>query len=273
MKTLGIAGCVAALLAVSTTYAQKGNYQFPKPPNANPPPKDYIVEPPPPPLATLKEPPKRAGSSAKAVLVTPEQAQSIINRFKDAYPKLGNPRLLVYVNPELIDQQPPAKKSQGETAAAAKPDKKPQVTATNAALAGEVERYFARPLRDAGASLADTKSAAQIMSGKPLDAFLGVSDSAEIQKDREALGKIADAVIEILISTRNVTVPDAAGQNLSIPEIQATAINLKDSKILGQAASADMTSRVPASALGKLGTREISEATALTLMQDMTPAQ
>src|SRR5262245_43141364 len=40
---------------------------------------------------------------APAARVTEEQAQTIVNRFKEAYPKLGSPRLLIYVNRELVD--------------------------------------------------------------------------------------------------------------------------------------------------------------------------
>jgi hypothetical protein len=285
MKILRLAGCLAAMVAVSTTYAQKGTMEFPKQPKANPPPKDYIVEPPPPPLATLKDPPKRSPAgdqkspSGKPVLVTPEQAQSIITRFKEAYPKLGSPRFLVYANPELVDQQSGAKPSpqkEGKTAenAGSPAEGKPQPALPDDSMVREVERYFGRPLRDAGANLADPKAAAQVMAGKPLDAFLGTTDSPEARKDRDTLGKIADTVIEILISSRSVPSPDPSGsQAVNIPEIQATAINLKDSKIIGQASSSDVTSRVPASAVGKFGVREITEATALALMQDMTPSQ
>src|SRR5450631_3833371 len=38
-------------------------------------------------------------------LVTPEQAQSIVDLFKTNFVKTGNPRILLYVNRELVDQQ------------------------------------------------------------------------------------------------------------------------------------------------------------------------
>jgi hypothetical protein len=138
----------------------------------------------------------------------------------------------------------------------------------------DVERLFGRPLRDAGAALADQKVAAELIADKPLDEFIGSSDTPQSRKDREALGKIADAVIEILISSKNITVPTiASSQTIAVPDIQATAIRLKDSRILGQASSSDVTSRVPASSLGNFDVRDITEATALALMEDMTPGQ
>src|SRR5688500_17431691 len=39
--------------------------------------------------------------AGRPVLIQPEQAQGIIDRFKAAYPKMGSPRLLIYVNREL----------------------------------------------------------------------------------------------------------------------------------------------------------------------------
>jgi len=137
-----------------------------------------------------------------------------------------------------------------------------------------VERLFGRPLRDAGAGLVDEKVAAALIADKPLDAFIGTTDTPEARKDREAIGKIADAVIEILISSKTVTVPTISGtQDIAIPDIQATAIGLKDSKILGQASSSDVTGRVPPATLGNFGVNEITEATALALMEDMTPKE
>ena len=64
----------------------------------------------------------------------------------------------------------------------------------------------------------------------------------------------------------------AGDQTVVTPDIQATAINLKDSKILGQASSADLTARVPPTALAGFSVPEITEATALALMDDMAPA-
>ncbi|MFN7140021.1 MAG: hypothetical protein ACK4UN_11870, partial [Limisphaerales bacterium] len=37
------------------------------------------------------------------VLVTKEQADAVVSKFREAYPKLGSPRMLVYVNRDLVD--------------------------------------------------------------------------------------------------------------------------------------------------------------------------
>jgi len=36
--------------------------------------------------------------------VQPEQAQAIIDKFKIAYAKMGNPRMLIYINRDLVDE-------------------------------------------------------------------------------------------------------------------------------------------------------------------------
>ncbi len=301
MKTLKLATFLGVLAVLPIVYAQKGTLVFPPPPPPTPPPQTYIAEPPPPPLATLQTPPNQVyvydqkPLAAKPALVTPEQAQTIINRFKAAYPKLGSPRLLIYVNRELVDEQAGMKlihrseniessRNPASSNAASnvkrvenneyRSDGKAQSTLADKQTVRDVERLFGRPLRDAGASLTDQKVAIQLMADKPLDDFIGTTDTPRARKDREALGKLADAVIEVLISSKNITVPTISGsQNIIIPDIQATAISLKDSKILGQASSTDVTTRVSPSALGSFDVREITEATALALMEDMTPAQ
>jgi hypothetical protein len=232
-----------------------------------------------------------------STLVTPEQARNIISRFKAAYPGLGSPRFLIYVNRELVNQQPgmklvhrseniesarkdnPAGSGADSTVKSTesneyRADDKAQPTLADQQTVRDVERLFGRPLRDAGASLVDQKVAAALIADKPLDEFIGTTDTPEARKDREAIGKIADAVIEVLISSKTVTVPTISGtQDIAIPDIQATAIGLKDSKILGQASSSDVTGHVPPSTLGNFSVNEITEATALALMEDMTPNQ
>ena len=150
-------------------------------------------------------------------------------------------------------------------------DEKTPPTLADKQTVRDVERLFGRPLRQAGASLVDQKVAAQLIADKPITDFVGTTDTPESRKDREAIGKIADVVIEILISSKNVVVPTISEtQTVNIPDIQVTAISLKDSKIIGQASSTDVTNRVPPSSLAGYGVQEITEATALALMEDMT---
>ena len=152
-------------------------------------------------------------------------------------------------------------------------EEKPQPTLADRQTVRDVERLFGRPLRAAGATLVDQKVATELIADKPLDEFIGTTDTPQARKNREALNNIADTVIEILISSKTLMVPGLAGdQTVVTPDIQATAINLKDSKILGQASSADLTARVPPTALAGFSVPEITEATALALMDDMAPA-
>jgi len=305
MKTLKLATFLAALAALPAAHAQKGTLQFGEPPPTNPPPvpppvyqstpaiAGPAVPAPPPGQVYVYEQKPLAGRPA---LVTPEQAQTIIDHFKDAYAKLGNPRFLIYVNRELVDEQSGMKlthrkehvestltKNSGSNAASTikstsennyRVDDKTQPTLADKQTVRDVERLFGRPLRAAGASLTDQRVAAELIADRPVAELIGTSDSPQARKDREALQKIADAVIEVLISSKTITVPTISGsQNIAIPDIQATAINLKDAKILGQASSSDVTTRVPPATLGSFDVREITEATALALMEDMTPGK
>jgi hypothetical protein len=135
----------------------------------------------------------------------------------------------------------------------------------------DVERLFGRPFRAAGANLADQKVAASLLADKPLDTFAaGAGDQA--RKDRDALVNVADIAVEVLVSSRQVTVSNVSGDEVvTVPDIQATAIRLKDSAIIGQASSSDILGKDQQA--GRLAqhydVRDITEATALALMQDM----
>ena len=86
------------------------------------------------------------------------------------------------------------------------------------------------------------------------------------------MNQIADVVLEVLISSRNVTVPEFSGdRTYTVPDIQVTAIRLKDSKVIGQASATDVISRAggPAMAARNFSLQDITEATALALMNDM----
>ena len=131
----------------------------------------------------------------------------------------------------------------------------------------DIERLFGRPLRMAGASLADQRTATQLLAGREFKS-LGI-EGEQARKDREALAKVADVAIEILISSKNIQVAEVSGdRTYSIPDIQASAIQLKDAKILGQASSSDVSGATAYHARN-YGVREIAEATALALMEDM----
>jgi len=267
--------------------------------------------------------------SAQAYLITPEQAQAVIDKFKPAYASLGSPRFLLFVNRDLIDQKSGMKlsartektestrvtaDSNFEPAGAAPTPAAPvQITAAgNVSLNGQVpglpgkgnsstrtdrvsnenryknserqetladrqtvrdvERLFGRPLRSAGATLADQRVASQLIPDRNLESFSVATETETARKDREALSKIADVVLEVLISSKTVTVAEVSGDRAySVPDIQATAIRLKDSKIMGQASSADVIGKEQNA--GRIArsfdVQDIAEATALALMDDI----
>ncbi|MEO7412527.1 MAG: hypothetical protein ABIZ81_04150 [Opitutaceae bacterium] len=132
----------------------------------------------------------------------------------------------------------------------------------------EVERLFGRVFRNGGASLADQKNAASLLEDKPNGRLVG--DAAA--KDRAALAKIADFAVEVLISSRNLTVPELGGdKTYSVPDIQATVIRLKDSAIVGQASASDILGKdiQAGRVMRQFDARDITEATAIALMEDM----
>jgi hypothetical protein len=136
----------------------------------------------------------------------------------------------------------------------------------------EVERLLGRPLRYAGATLADQKSAAALMADRPLDHFTAPTDEVA-RKDREALAKVADIVLEALVSSRPAKVVGVSSDEIvSVPDIQLTAIRLSDSAVLGQASSADVLGKdqQAGNLSKKYDIREITEATALALLEDIT---
>jgi hypothetical protein len=132
----------------------------------------------------------------------------------------------------------------------------------------EIERLFGRVFRSAGAKLADQRAAAALLADQP-NAPLGADQSA---KEREALKQIADIAIEVLISSRSLTVSGISGETTyTVPDIQTTAVRLSDSAILGQAAASDVLGGGAAAGgiARKFGAQDITEATAFALMEDM----
>ncbi|PTY01380.1 hypothetical protein DB347_13390 [Opitutaceae bacterium EW11] len=270
-----------------------------------------------------------------ATIVSPEKANQVVDAFRAVYEKLGKPRLLFYVNRDLVDEHSGMKltgrhektettvkeqKSSYErdsnatepTAAApqtqvnvtvegdaAKPhgaqtrpgkgsseSRSTTVTGENTYAAGdaaaptladkltvrEIETLAGRPFRIAGAMLADQKTASSLIADKPIDHF--TTDTNEsARRDREALAKVADVVIEVLVSSRTATVPAVSGdRTVTLPDIQMTAIRLSDSAILGQASAADVLGkdRFAARIANQFDARDVTEATALALMEDLT---
>ena len=273
-------------------------------------------------------------SAGRPVLIAPEQAKNLIERFKSSYPKLGSPRIVLYVNRELVDETSGTKLAERKervqsnttevksefkvdpNAPAANNTQGTQIpSASNVTIVGDVsgqrnnvpgsgnvntkteksiqestykntdrnpgtladkqtvrdvERLFARPLRMAGASVADQRVATQLMGDRPFQRLQ--TEGEQARKDREALGKVADMAVEVLISSRQITVPEVAGdRTYTIPDIQATAIRLSDARILGQATATDIIGKdqYAGNIVRNFDVREIAEATALALMEDL----
>jgi len=269
-------------------------------------------------------------------MIPAEKARAVIDGFRAANEKLGNPRYLIFVNRELVDdsglkvtgrtEHTESSRSESKSSFETDPNApKPEATTTNpqtqinVAVGGgdagngassdhpgkgtadsqntkvsaentytaggktvltiadkqtarDVERLLGRPLRYAGAALADQKTAAALIADRPLDHFTAPTDEAA-RKDREALAKIADIAIEALITSRPTTVVGVSSDEVvNVPDIQLTAIRLSDSAILGQASSADVLGKdQQAGPLAKkFDVREITEATALALLEDIT---
>lgn len=227
-------------------------------------------------------------------LVTPDQARAVLAEFKPVYEKLGRPRLLFYVNRELVaggaGELKPTKRQErveadrsrnGGSETAASERITADQTYEAAAKAGptladrqtvrDVERLFGRPFRNAGATLVDHGIATALIDPRTFNHF-AAADNDQARREREALTKVADVVIEVLISTRKVTVV-GIGEDRShvVPDIQATAIRLSDSAILGQATARDVLGRD--SEAGRMTDRfdvnDLAEATALALMEDI----
>jgi len=234
-----------------------------------------------------------------APLVTPEAAKALIDKFRTAFAQTEGPRFVFYVNRELVDAESglrltkrterteadrsetangsaaPAPSTQNEKIIAHNTYEAKDAAAPTLAdrqTVRDVERLFGRPFRAAGAHLADQKVAASLLADQPLDNFAtGGGDQA--RKDRDALANVADIAVEVLVSSRTVTVSNISGDDevVTVPDIQATAIRLKDSAIIGQASSSDILGKDPQAArlANRYDVRDITEATSLALMQDM----
>lgn len=243
---------------------------------------------------TLLTPPagenQRLYGPAQSSLITPEAAQALIGKFHAAYGQANSPRIVLYVNRALVETEAGLKltgrtektyetvtkekdataktttETSGENTYTASDTPKP--TLADQQTVREVERLFGRVFRNAGAHLADQKTATSLLADQP-GVRLG---SAQAAKDREALKQVADIAVEVLISSRNLTVAEVSGDvTYTVPDIQATAIRLSDAAILGQAAASDVLGGGGRAAriARQFGVRDITEATAFALMEDM----
>jgi hypothetical protein len=220
-----------------------------------------------------------------APLIAPASAQAVVDKFRAAYGTASAPRLVIYVNRSLVDAaglkltgrtesytekstdgKTTSTKTKGTSTYATKDASTPAPTLADQQTVRDIERLVGRAFRSGGAKLSDQRIAGVMLSAQPGARLLG--DQAT--KDREALAQSADIAIEVLISTRTLIAAEVSGDTtVAVPDIQMTAIRLKDAAILGQASASDVLGAGAAQAAKKFSAADITEATALALMEDM----
>ena len=229
--------------------------------------------------------------SRRAVLVNDEAAREVTARFRSTYVKEGAPRIAVFVNravsdrdgewrlterTERFNETTTAKDGEASTTtrdvsgentyAASEAAETPSIA--DRQTEREIERLFGRVFRHGGAVLADARAATALV-GREVD------DERIVQlprREREALKQVADIAIEVLVSSRPMTVRTLSGDvTLEVPDLQVTAIRLNDAAILGQAAASDLLGAGvrAAEVVRQFGVPDITEATAFALMEDM----
>ncbi len=226
---------------------------------------------------------QRLYGPGSATLIAPEAARSVVEKFRSAYGATNAPRIVIYVNRALVDaaglkltgrteryseKTADGKVTSGQTSGTNTYSVKESTTATLAdqQTVRDIERLLGRAFRNGGAKLADQRTAGVMLSAQPGARLIG--DQAG--KEREALAQSADIAVEVLISSRNLTVAEVSGDTtVAVPDIQMTAIRLKDAAILGQASASDILGQSAGRASKQFGVADITEATALALMEDM----
>ncbi len=255
-----------------------------------------VIETPPPqiPGRPLPEAPARlvenqrlyGAESDSRPLVTPEAAKRLVDRFRAAFSAPTSPRIVLYVNRELVGDSAALKltghtesytqtekagvdtslKTRGANTYEVKNDPAPSLA--DRQTVREIERLFGRVFRNADTRLADQAVAVALLPEEPGRRLVG--DQAA--KDRAALAKVADIAIEVLITSRTLSVTMISGDQLiPVPDIQVTAIRLKDAAIVGQASASDVLGQGAEAGrkARQYDVQEITEATALALMEDM----
>jgi hypothetical protein len=172
-----------------------------------------------PPLTTPGRPDsgQRVYGPSADTLVARQTADGILEGFKKVYKTDHAPRIVIYVNRALVDTESGFKHT-GRTEKYYTEDGKPATTSgentyvakdapaptlADQQTVREIEHLFGRAFRSAGAQLADQKVAAALLPSQAGGHLTGQQGA----KDREALANVADIAIEVLISSRALTVP------------------------------------------------------------------
>lgn len=225
--------------------------------------------------------PQQSYGPVAEALVPQAAAERVLAAYRQSLAAGSAPRIVVYVNRALVDAASGLRLT-GHTEQYEKTETTSRTSGTNtyrvesaasASLADrqtvrDVERLIGRVFRQAGAQLADQTIAADLL---PAEAGTHlVEDRAA--RDRAALAKVADVAIEVLIASRPLTVTRVSGDaSVPVPDLQLTAIRLQDAAIIGQASAADVIGKGESAArtAARFDVRDITEATALALMEDM----
>jgi len=228
------------------------------------------------PTAPAKKYVYRDESATVAPLVSVEQVKKIVESFRMAYAKMGQPRLDIRVNQPfgtvpMVSAPPPGSASAPDIDPATGLPLNPGVAPvppviTPASAPGPAPLSAPTRVFDSNAlSDQQTKRDVQRLFGRPLR-------SAGVKLHDMDLVNLPEVSLEVLISERTVTLRGIGGeQELKVPDLQVTAIRLSDGRILGQATVLDLFPRPEQSAhqLRRRSIHQLAEATALMLMRDM----
>ena len=154
------------------------------------------------------------------LLVPPDVLNSVTTQFRSTYGLPEAPRIVIYVNRDLVDTTSGLKltghtenyetadnvtKTSGQNTYA--PGATATPTLADKQTVRDIERLFGRLFRNGGARLADQKTAVDLLAEKPGHRLVG----EQAGREREALTAIADIAIEVLISSRNLAIPGISG--------------------------------------------------------------
>lgn len=135
----------------------------------------------------------------------------------------------------------------------------------------DIERFFSKELRRAGLKLVDQKIASQLIKEDPDKASGPTQSNNSVDKERQAIDRFADMVIEIIVSEQRYEDREVSGAVtvFSVPEIGATAVEVKTSQIIGQGSSADIFHDASITKLRTIDLKEAARAAAIALLADI----
>ncbi|MSR43597.1 MAG: hypothetical protein EXS29_04845 [Pedosphaera sp.] len=171
-------------------------------------------------------------------LVSPSAARAVTERFQAAYTKLGQPRLLIRVNPQ------PRTLTNPNAPAAPDPVKQEEPPAE----VRELPPLFTRLFQQAG--------------GRVLE--------------KETSAEPAEIAIEVLAATRRLVVREVSGDRVHlVPELQLAAVRLADGRLLAQVSVGELfgADAEAARLLRHFKLTELAEAAALRLMEELASAR